>query len=107
MWSFEARLQETPGHHFRDSRCASRSRERTMACCFTSRLRISPIPYPLRYQDAQALGLYAASPFGLKVRISLCRCSDLPAASAAGRKTDAHLGYGAFRNDAPIGGVAR
>ncbi len=44
--SFEARLHETRSRHFRDSRCASRSRERTMACCFTSRLRISPIPYP-------------------------------------------------------------
>ena len=48
MWSFEARLQETPGHHFRDSRCASRSRERTMAFFFPSRFRMSPIPYPLR-----------------------------------------------------------
>jgi hypothetical protein len=53
--SFEARLHETPGHHFGDSRCASRrSRERTMACFFTSRLRISPIPYPLRNQDVHA-----------------------------------------------------
>ena len=42
--SFEAQLHETRGHHFRDSRCASRSRERTMACFFTSRLRVSPIP---------------------------------------------------------------
>ena len=45
--------------------------------------------------------------FRLEVSPLLCRFSSLPAASAAGRKTDAYyLGYGAFRNDAPNSGVA-
>ena len=41
--SFEARLHETRSHHFRYARCASRSRERTTASFFTSRLRQFPI----------------------------------------------------------------
>ena len=94
--SFERR-REPRGHHFRDSRCASRSRERTVACFFTSRLRISPIPYPLRNQDVHAdctlCRLLAWSCASRCVDVAACRLL-----SAAGRKTDAHLGNGAFRN---------
>jgi hypothetical protein len=34
--------------------------------------------------SGRARGLYAVSPSGLALRLPLCRCSDLPAASAAG-----------------------
>jgi len=66
--SFEARLHETRSHHFRYSRCASRSRERTTACFFTSRLR----QFPIHSYSGRASGLYAVSPSGLEFRLSLC-----------------------------------
>ena len=63
----------------------------------------APIPYPLVIRTRKRTVRCVA--FRLGVRLSLCRCGDLPAASAAG-KTDAQLDYGAFRNDAPNEGVA-
>ncbi len=99
------RVHINPGLHVRESCCASCSRECTVVCFFNSRLRISPIQYPLRNQDVHAdctlCRLLAWSCASLHVDVSACQLL-----STAGRKTDAHLGYGAFRNDAPNGGVA-
>ncbi len=70
MWPFEARLHKAPGHCCKESRCASRSRERTMACFLTSRLRVSPIPSLIR------------------TRKRTVRCVSLPAWSCASRYVD-------------------
>ncbi len=79
----ESASAETPGHHFGDSRCASRSRERTVAGLFTSRLRISPSPYPLRYQDVHAgctlCRLLAWRCASLYVDVAICRLLARPA----------------------------
>ncbi len=70
-----------------------------------SLLRVCANSLSTRNQDAQAdctlCRLPARNFASLHVDVATCRLL-----SAAGRKTDAHLGYGASRNDAPNEGVA-